>query len=51
MVITKSKEELTKNNEHKSILYTNGDELVNMIFEILEKILNYDLSRQPVHET
>ena len=35
---------LDKNDRIKSILYTNGDELVSVVFEILEKILNYDLS-------
>ena len=35
---------LNKNDEYKSILYTNGDELVNVVFEILENILGCDLS-------
>jgi len=35
---------LDENNKFKSILYTNGDDLVSTIFEILEKILDCDLS-------
>lgn len=35
---------LKENNEIKSILYTNGDELVSVVFKILEKLLNCDLS-------
>ena len=35
---------LDENNKYKSILYTNGDELVNVVFKILENIFNYDLS-------
>lgn len=34
---------LDKNNEYKSILYTNSDELVCVVFEILEEILKCDL--------
>lgn len=37
-------QKLIENNKYKSILYTNGDELVSVVFEILEKILGCDLS-------
>ena len=33
-----------KNLEYKSILYTNGDELVKIVLEILDEILEYDSS-------
>lgn len=39
-----SKQFLEKNMYYKSILFTNGDRLVNVVFEILEKILDCDLS-------
>ncbi|MDE6663592.1 MAG: hypothetical protein K2K46_09645, partial [Lachnospiraceae bacterium] len=42
--IFKAKEKISKNNEYKSILYTNGDELVRVVFEILETMLGCDLS-------
>ena len=35
---------LEKNLQYKSILYTNGSELVQVVFEILEQILSCDLS-------
>lgn len=35
---------IDKNNEYKSILYTSGDELVQVVFEILEEMLGCDLS-------
>lgn len=35
---------LKENAKYKSILYTNGDELVSVVFEMLEKLLDYDLS-------
>lgn len=35
---------LEENEEYKSILYTNGDELVRVVFKILEKLLVCDLS-------
>lgn len=35
---------LDKNNYYKSILYSNGDCLVEVVFSILEEILNYNLS-------
>jgi hypothetical protein len=37
-------ERLNKNNEYKSILFTNGDELIKVVFEILEIMLGWDLS-------
>ena len=42
--ICASREVLDKNNEYKSILYTNGDDLVDVVKEILEQMLDYDLS-------
>ena len=42
--IEQSKVHLDENLRYKSILYTNGDDLVKVVFEILEKILDYDLS-------
>lgn len=42
--IADAKEALEKNSYYKSILYTNGDKLVKVVFEMLEKLLNYDLS-------
>ena len=42
--IKESEEILEKNNHFKSILYTNSDELVNVVFEILEEILGCNLS-------
>ena len=36
---------LLDNLKYKSILYTNGDELVSVVFDILEKILDCDLSQ------
>lgn len=44
-IINKAEEILKKNNEYKSILYTNGDNLVEVVFKILQQILNYDLSQ------
>lgn len=40
-----SKAKLEENNRIKSILYTNGDELVQVIYKILEEILKCDLSQ------
>ena len=40
----KLQEQLNKNLEYKSILYTNGDELVKVVLEILDEILEYDSS-------
>lgn len=42
--ISDAKIQLEKNAEYKSILYTNGDELVRIVFEILEQLLDCDLS-------
>ena len=36
--------QLEKNLEYKSILYTNSDELVKVVLEILDEILEYDSS-------
>ena len=36
--------ELSKNLAYKSILYTNGDELVKVVLEMLDEILDYDSS-------
>ncbi len=35
---------LKDNLKYKSILYTNGNELVNVVFDILQKLLKYNLS-------
>ena len=42
--IKNAKAVLDKNDKYKSVLYTNGDELVNVIFEILKEMLGCDLS-------
>lgn len=42
--IKKAEAKLGKNLQYKSILYTNGSELVQVVYEILGKILSYDLS-------
>lgn len=42
--IKAAENKLAENAKYKSILYTNGDELVGVVFDILEKILAYDLS-------
>lgn len=42
--IISAQERLIENNRYKSILYTNGDELVTVVFEILEKVLSCDLT-------
>lgn len=36
---------LDKNERYKSILYTQGDELVSVVFDILEQVLECDLSQ------
>lgn len=41
--INEAKKVIAKNNEFKSILYTNGDELVKTVFEILETMLGVSL--------
>ena len=43
-VVTQAEGQLEENAKYKSILYTNGNELVRVVFEILESILDYDLS-------
>jgi len=42
--IVTAEKKLEENAKFKSILYTNGDELVEVVFDILEKILACDLS-------
>lgn len=42
--IEAAKEILRENAKYKSILFTNGDELVSVVFSILQQLLNYDLS-------
>lgn len=42
--ICAAKKKLEENAKIKSILYTNGDELVTVIIKILEQLLNCDLS-------
>ena len=42
--IVEAQELLDKNMRYKSILSTNGDELVEVVFDILEQIMDYDLS-------
>ena len=42
--ITDANARLDINSEYKSILYTNGDELVRVVFKILEQLFNCDLS-------
>jgi len=43
-VIDNCNKALEKNKEYKSILYSNGEELVRIVFEILERLFDYDLS-------
>lgn len=45
----KLEEQINKNLEYKSILYSSGDELVKVVLEILDEILEYD-SRDFVDE-
>lgn len=42
--IEHAEERINLNNKYKSILYTNGQKLVDVVFEILELLLDYDLS-------
>lgn len=44
-VIDQANMVLEKNKRMKSVLYTNGDELVQVVFEILEELLGCDLSQ------
>lgn len=41
--IMKSRERIDSNNFYKSILYSSGDELVNVVFTMLEQILDIDM--------
>ena len=43
-LIAQANTQLQQNMRYKSILYSNGNELVEVIFEILEKLLDVDLS-------
>lgn len=43
--ISDARKKIDVNNEYKSILYTNGEELVRVVFKILEKMLGCDLSQ------
>lgn len=43
-IINSNKLTLEKNNYYKSILYTNSDELVSVVYEILENIFDTSLS-------
>ena len=42
--ISLAEETILKNERYKSILYTSGDELVEVVFDILKEMLNCDLS-------
>lgn len=42
--IALANQKIIDNAKYKSILYTNGEQLVKVVFEILEQILNCDLS-------
>ena len=42
--IGKAMEVIHRNERYKSILYTSGDELVEVVFEIIEQIMGCDLS-------
>jgi hypothetical protein len=44
IAIEDATKQLAINNRYKSILYTTGDELVDVVFEIMQVILKYDLS-------
>jgi hypothetical protein len=43
-IIQVAQSKLDENNKYKSILYTQGDDLVDIVFVMLEKLLNCDLS-------
>ena len=43
-LINKSNEILKQNKRYKSILYTQGDELVEVVFDMVEEMLDVDLS-------
>lgn len=42
--VEQGKKKLNENLRYKSVLYTNGEELVRVVFDILEKLLDCDLS-------
>lgn len=42
--VASAKSKLAENARYKSILYTTGNELVEVVFDILERVLDYDLS-------
>lgn len=42
--IVQAKKRLAENDMYKSILYSTGDQLVNVVFMIIEKLLDCDLS-------
>ncbi|MGL5685158.1 MAG: hypothetical protein ACRCXQ_05130, partial [Vagococcus fluvialis] len=44
ILINDSKKKLEKNNRYKSILYTQSDDLVEVVFEMMEEMLGIDLS-------
>lgn len=43
-MIEDSENILAENNRFKSILFSNGDALVDVVFDILEQLMDYDLS-------
>jgi len=43
--IDKAKKVMDQNNRYKSVLYTTGDELVEVVLEILGQLLDYDFSQ------
>ena len=43
-IIRTTQDKLEKNRRYKSILYTNGNELVEVVFDILQQLLSCDLS-------
>lgn len=43
-LINQLKLKIDNNNKYKSILYSNGDELVSVVFEILEQLCGYNLN-------
>lgn len=42
--ITEARKVIDQNNKYKSVLYTNGEELVEIVLKILEKMLGCDFS-------
>ena len=43
-IIQEANNKLEENSRYKSILYTNGEQLVEVVFDILESLFSYDLS-------